>query len=110
MYRLGVEWRPLLVEVFYVLILLLSTGYIHVIMKLADGEGRVWDTLKMIACGDTPALMFGWVPYLATVAALWAAVIQLLIGSVVVHKIPWAKAAVIFSTLIGLGIIEIALS
>ncbi len=110
MYRLGIEWRSLLVEVFYIFILLLSTGYIHVIMKLAGGEGRVRDTLKMIAYGDAPALLFGWIPYLATIAAFWAAVIQLLIGPVVVHKISWTKAASIFSTLIGLGIIKIALS
>jgi hypothetical protein len=64
----------------------------------------------MIAYGDAPGLLFGWIPYFATIAALWAAVIQLFIGPIVLHKISWAKAAVIFSTLVGLGLIEIALS
>ncbi len=63
----------------------------------------------MIAYGDAPALLFGWVPYFATISAVWAAVIQLLIGPVALHKISWAKATVIFSSLVGIGIIEIAL-
>jgi hypothetical protein len=110
MYRLGIEWRPLLVEMFYVSILLFSTGYLHIILKAVGGKGTMKDTFKMIAYGDAPGLLFGWIPYFATIAALWAAVIQLFIGPIVLHKISWAKAAVIFSTLVGLGLIEIALS
>jgi len=110
LYRLGVEWRPLLIEIFYVGILLFSTGYLHVVLKAVGGKGSVKDTMKMIAYGDAPALLFGWIPYFATVSAVWAAVIQLLIGPVIMHKISWAKACVIFSLLTGLGIIEIALS
>jgi hypothetical protein len=64
----------------------------------------------MIAYGDAPGLLFGWIPYFATVAAVWAAVIQLLIGPVVLHKLPWTRAIVIFSVLLGIGLIEIALS
>lgn len=110
MYRLGIEWRPLLVEIFYVSILLFSTGYLHIILKAVGGKGTMKDTFKMIAYGDAPGLLFGWIPYFATIAALWAAIIQLFIGPIVLHKISWAKAAVIFSTLVGLGLIEIALS
>jgi hypothetical protein len=110
MFKVGIEWRPLLIEVFYVFILLFSTGYLHIILKVLGGKGSIKDTFKMIAYGDAPGLLLGWIPYFATVAALWAAVIQLFIGPVVLHKISWAKAAVIFSTLVGLGLIEIALS
>jgi hypothetical protein len=110
MYGLGVEWRPFLIEVFYVFILLFTTAYLHAILKVVGGKGSIKDTLMMIAYGDAPGLLFGWIPYFATVAALWAAVIQLFIGPIVLHKISWAKASVVFSTLIGLGIIEIALS
>jgi len=109
-YNLRVEWRPLLIEALYVFILLLTTGYLHVILKLAGGKGSIGDTLKMIAYGDAPGLLFGWIPYFATVAAVWAAVIQLLIGPIVLHKMSWVRACIIFSTLLGLGIIEIALS
>jgi len=108
--KLGVVWRPLLIEALYVLILLLSTGYLHVIFKVVGGKGSIRDTLKMIAYGDAPGLLFGWIPYFATISAIWAAVIQLLIGPVVLHKISWAKASIIFSSLVGLGLIEIALS
>jgi len=110
MYKLGVEWRPLLIEIFYIFILLLSTGYLHVIFRAVGGKGSLKDTFKMIAYGDAPGLLFGWIPYFATMSAVWAAVIQLLIGPVVLHKISWAKASIIFSLLLGLGIIEIALS
>jgi hypothetical protein len=109
-YNLGNEYHPLLVEAFYVFVLLLSTCYLHVIFRFAGGNGTISDTFKMIAYGDTPALLFGWVSYFATIAALWAAVIQLLIGPVVVHKLSWANAIVIFSVLVGIGIIEIAMS
>jgi len=110
LYELGIEWRPLLIEIFYIFILLLSTGYLHVIFKVVGGKGSLKDTFKMIAYGDAPGLLFGWIPYFATMSAVWAAVIQLLIGPVVLHKISWAKASIIFSLLLGLGIIEIALS
>lgn len=109
-YKLGVEWRPPLIEIFYIFILAFTTGYLHIILKAAGGKGSIKDTFKMIVYGDAPGLLFGWIPYFATVAAMWAAVIQLLIGPVVLHKISWTKSCVIFSALIGLGIIEIASS
>jgi hypothetical protein len=110
MYELGLEWRPFLIEMFYVCILLFTTAYLHAILKAVGGKGTLKDTLMMIAYGDAPGLLFGWIPYFATVAALWAAVIQLFIGPIVLHKISWARASIVFSTLMGLGLIEIALS
>jgi hypothetical protein len=110
MYGLGLEYRPLLIEAFYVFILAFTTGYLHVILKLAGGKGSVKDTFMMIAYGDAPGLLFGWIPYFATVAAVWAAVIQLLIGPVTLHKLSWTRAIVIFSVLLGIGLVEIALS
>jgi len=110
LYNLGVEWRPLLIELFYVFILLFTTGYLHVVLKAIGGKGSIKDTFKMIAYGDAPGLLFGWIPYFATMSAIWAAIIQLLIGPVVLHKISWGKASIVFSVLVGIGIIEIALS
>ena len=110
MFKLGLEWRPVLIEVLYVFILLFTTGYLHIILKAVGGKGSIKDTFKMIAYGDAPGLLFGWIPYFATMSAIWAAVIQLLIGPVVLHKVSWAKACIIFSVLVGLGVIEIALS
>jgi len=105
-YELGLEYRPLLIEVLYVFILAFSTAYLHVILKVAGGKGSVKDTFKMIAYGDAPGLLFGWIPYFATVAA----VIQLLVGPITLHKLSWTRATVIFSVLLGIGVIEIALS
>lgn len=110
LYKIGIEWRPLLIEIFYVFILLLSTGYLHIILKLIGGKGSIKDTLKMVAYGDAPGLLFGWIPYFATISAVWAAAIQLIIGPVVMHKISLGKASILFGILIGIGIIKIALS
>jgi len=110
MLELGVEWRPLLIEMFYIFVLLITTGYLHIILKVVGGKGSIKDTLKMIAYGDAPGLLFGWIPYFATVSAIWAAIIQLLIGPIVLHKVSWTKATIMFSILVGVGIIEIALS
>jgi len=110
MYNLGIEWRPLLIETFYVFILLFTTAYFHVILRAVGGKGTVKDTLTMIAYGDAPGLLFGWIPYFATISAIWAATLQLLIGPVILHKISWAKASIIFSILLGIGLIEIALA
>jgi hypothetical protein len=109
-FKLGIEWRPLLIEAFYVFILLLTTGYLHIILKVAGGKGSIKDTFKMITYGDAPGLLFGWIPYFATISAIWSAVIQLLIGPIVLHRVTWAKTCIIFSVLVGVGIIEIALS
>jgi len=108
--RLGIEWRPLLIEILYIFILLFSTVCLHIILIAVGGRGSIGDTFRMIAYGDTPGLLFGWIPYFATVSAVWAAAIQLLIGPVAVHKITWGKATIIFGMLVGLGVIEIALS
>ncbi|MEM2960760.1 MAG: YIP1 family protein [Candidatus Bathyarchaeia archaeon] len=110
LYDLNIIWRPLLVETFYLLILLITTGYLYIILKVVGGKGSMRDTLKMIAYGDTPGLLFGWIPYFATISAVWSAVIQILIGSIVIHRIPWTRSTILFSILIGLGIIDIALS
>lgn len=110
LYGLDIEWRPFLIEAFYVVILLVSTVYLHVILKVAGGKGSIKETFKMVAYGDAPGLMFGWIPYFATISAVWSAVIQILVGSIVIHKITWTRAVIIFSALIGLGIIDIALS
>jgi len=110
MYKLGIEWRPILIEAFYVFILLFTTVYLHIILRAVGGKGTIKDTLIMIAYGDAPGLLFGWVPYFATISAIWAAAIQLFIGPVILHKISWAKASIIFSILLGIGLIEIALS
>ena len=110
MYELDIEWRPFLIEMFYVFILLFTTAYLHAILRVVGGKGSIKDALMMIAYGDAPGLLFGWIPYFATIATLWAAVIQLFIDPIVLHKISWTKASIIFSTLMGLGIIEIALS
>jgi len=103
--RLGNEWRPFVIEAGYVVILAVSTGYVHIILKVMGGKGSMRDTFKMIAYGDAPGLLFGWIHCFATIAALWAAVIQLLIGPIVVHKVSWAKATAFFSVLIDIGII-----
>jgi hypothetical protein len=110
LYNLGIEWRPFLIEALYVVVLTISTGYLHIIFKVAGGKGSIKDTFKMIAYGDAPGLLFGWIPYLATFSAVWAMVIQILIGSTVIHGISWARATFIFAALLGLGIIDIALS
>ena len=110
MLGLGILWRPVLVESLYVLVLLITTTYLHVILRALGGKAHVRETMAMIAYGDTPGLLFGWIPYVATVSAVWAAVIQILIGPVVVHKLPWAKTILVFSILLGMGLLEIALS
>ncbi|MEM2913178.1 MAG: hypothetical protein QXR06_02410 [Candidatus Bathyarchaeia archaeon] len=51
MFNLGIEYRPILIEVFYIFILLFSTGILHIILKAAGGKGSIRDTLKMIAYG-----------------------------------------------------------
>jgi len=110
LFNLGVVWRPILIEILYTCVLLISTGYLHVILKVVGGKGSIKDTFKMIAYGYAPGLLFGWVPYFATIAAIWAAAIQFIIGPMVFHKISWARAIIIFSILVGLGLIEMALS
>ena len=110
LYNMGVEWRPLLIELCYVFILSITTGYLHIVLKAIGGKGSIKDTFRMIAYGDAPGLLFGWIPYFATMSAIWAAIIRLFIGPVVLHKISWGKASILFGVLVGLGIIEIALS
>lgn len=70
-YGLGLEWRPFLIEIFYLFILVFTTAYLHAILKAVGGKGSMKDTLMIIAYGDAPGLLFGWMPFIATIAALW---------------------------------------
>jgi hypothetical protein len=108
-FSLSIWWRPLLIELGYMFILGITTVYLHIIMKICKGTGTIRDTVKMIAFGDAPGLIFGWIPYFATIAAVWAAVIQLFIGPIVIHQIHWNKSILVFSFLLGLGFLDIAL-
>ncbi len=106
-YGLGTAWRVFLIELLYVVILG-KVPFIHLMLKIAGGKGKLGDTFKMICYGDAPGLLFGWIPYFATCSAVWSGVIQLVVGAVAVHKMSWAKASFIFGVLIGLAIIDIA--
>lgn len=54
LYAIGIEWCPLLIEMLHVFILTVSERYIHIILRVAGGEGAIKDTFKMIACSDAP--------------------------------------------------------
>jgi hypothetical protein len=110
LYNLGIEFRPFLVEAFYIVILTISTSYLHIIFKAIGGKGSAKDTFNIIAYEDAPGLLFGWIPYFATFSAVWAAAIQIIVGSTVIHEISLTKATIMFAALLGLAIIDIALS
>jgi len=110
MLDLHLFWRIPLIEVLYVAVAVVSTGYLHAIFKVAGGKASIKDTFKMICYGDAPGLLFGWIPYFATVSAVWAASLQLVLGPVIIHKLSWSRACFIFGLLIGLATIEIAMA
>jgi hypothetical protein len=110
MLGLNLFWRIPLIQVLYVVVAAISTGYLHAIFKLAGGKASIEDTFRMICYGDAPGLLFGWVPYFATSSAVWAASLQLLLGPIVIHGLSWSKASFIFGLLIGLATIEVAMA
>ena len=66
----------------------------HVFVLLCGGECGVAQTMKAMMYGSVPALVFGWIPVINLIAAIWSLVLMV-IGIRELHKLSTTAAAIV---------------
>jgi Yip1 domain len=58
--------------------LFIGAAWVHLWVYLFGGRKGYRETLKAVAFGDTPALLFGWIPLVGMLAGFWSLFISIL--------------------------------
>jgi len=66
----------------------------HVFVLLCGGERGIAQTMKAMMYGSVPALIFGWIPVISIIAAIWSLVLMI-IGIRELHKLSTTAAALV---------------
>lgn len=75
------------------LTLLALAGVFHLLFKyLLGGNGSYKDALAVVAFGDIPSLLFGFLPYSAAIGLAWTSLLQIPVGFHYMYKVSWKRA------------------
>jgi len=73
--------------------LLFGAAFMHLVFRyLLGGDGRLKDALAVMAFGDLPSLLFGFLPYSAAVGLAWTSLLQIPVGFHYLYKVSWNRA------------------
>jgi hypothetical protein len=98
--------EPFLIVLFSFPILFLSVIFLHVVMKMMNGEGTILNAWKAICYGVAPCILCGFLPYVSLFVGFWSLLLQFYIAPIVLYKIKEWKANIFISILIALIFIE----
>jgi hypothetical protein len=71
--------------------LFISGSWTHLFVRAFGGRKGYRNTIKAFAYGDTPLLLFGWIPFVGMLFPLWAWVLNI-IGIRQLHEISTGRA------------------
>jgi hypothetical protein len=71
--------------------LFISGSWTHLFVRAFGGRKGYRNTIKAFAYGNTPVLMFGWIPFVGMLFPLWALVLNI-IGIRQLHEISTGRA------------------
>jgi len=71
--------------------LFISGSWAHIFVRAFGGRKGYENTIKAFAYGNTPALMFGWIPFVGGLFSIWALVLDI-IGVRQLHQISTGRA------------------
>ena len=55
--------------------ILVFGAWLHLWVYIFGGRRGIWQTIKAVMYGDTPFLLFGWIPFIGFVFMLWSLVL-----------------------------------
>jgi len=58
--------------------ILLLGAWLHLWVVIFGGRRGIWQTIKAVMYGDTPFLLFGWIPFIGFIFLLWSLVLGIL--------------------------------
>ena len=71
--------------------LFISGSWTHLLVRAFGGRKGYRNTIKAFAYGNTPLLLFGWIPFVGMLLPLWALVLNI-IGIRQLHEISTGRA------------------
>lgn len=89
---LGIILVAIILIFVHLLLLFIGAAWVHVWVWLLGGRKGYMMTLKALAYGDTPYLLFGWIPFIGIFGALWSFILWI-IGVKELHEISTGRAA-----------------
>lgn len=73
--------------------LFFGAAFIHMVFRhLLRGDGRLSNALAVLAFGDLPSLLFGFLPYSAAIGLAWTSLLQIPVGFHYLYKVSWNRA------------------
>lgn len=73
--------------------LLVGAGVFHLFFRyVLGGNGRYRDALTVLAFGDLPSLLFGFLPYSAALGLAWTSLLQISVGFHYMYGVSWKRA------------------
>ncbi|MBI4150112.1 YIP1 family protein [Candidatus Woesearchaeota archaeon] len=93
-----------LAYLFLIILFFVEAGLVHLFARLFGGKATYKDTYRIIIYGDTPSLLFGWIPVLGILAFVYSIYIHI-VGVRIFHRLSrgMASLAVLLSVLIMLS-------
>lgn len=58
--------------------ILVFGAWLHLWVYIFGGRRGIWQTMKAVMYGDTPFLLFGWIPFIGFVFVLWSLVLGII--------------------------------
>lgn len=91
---------------FACIIILLLTGFLHLIFRLLGGNGTILNAWKAACYGVGPCILGGFLPYLSLFAGFYSLILQLYIGPKVLYQVKESRAIVFLAIILALTFIE----
>ncbi|KCZ71423.1 hypothetical protein ANME2D_02153 [Candidatus Methanoperedens nitroreducens] len=99
----------LMVWIFLIIGIFIIGAIVHIFVYIVGGRKGITQTIKAFMYGQTPVLLFGWIPLIGPIAGIWALVLEVL-GIRQLHELTTGRAilAVLLPIIIIMVIIFIA--
>jgi hypothetical protein len=86
--------------------LVLLTGFLHVVYWLIGGRGSVLNSWKAVCYGVGPCLLGGFLPYVSLFAGFYSFAMQFYVGPMTLYNAKQGRALIVFVALIAWTFIE----
>ncbi len=74
----GVVLFAILMIIVQFIFVFIGAAWLHLFVYLLGGRKGYLQTLKSVTFGSTPAMLFGWIPFIGWLGGIWSLVLEIL--------------------------------
>lgn len=74
----GVVLFAILMIIVQFIFVFIGAAWLHLFVYLLGGRKGYLQTIKSVIFGSTPAMLFGWIPFIGWLAGIWAFILEIL--------------------------------